>query len=90
MHLSTWTSFSESVAEFRFCKRDVQALAEALLIPETITALKALCMLLKRMSYPCRYGGMIHRFAKLVPVLSMITNQMLDYIYNTNGHKVTH
>ena len=31
---------------------------------------------------------MIHRFAQPVPVLSMITNQKLDYIYDTHGHKV--
>ena len=40
------------------------------------------------MSYPCRYGDMIHRFAKPVPVLSMINNHMIDYIYDTHGHKV--
>ena len=45
-------------------------------------------MLLRRMSYPCRYGDMIPRFAKPVPVLSLITNQMLDFIYNVHGHKV--
>ena len=91
---------SESVAEFRFRKRDVRALVEVLRIPDTITCdqrsvcdgIEGLCMLFKRMSYPCRYGDMIHRFAKPVPVLSMITNQMLDYIYNTctHGHKVLH
>ena len=40
------------------------------------------------MPYPGRYGDMIHRFAKLVPVLSMINNHMIDYIYDTHGHKV--
>ena len=45
-------------------------------------------MLLKRMSYPCRYGDMIVGFAKPVPVLSMVTNQMIAYIYNIHGHKV--
>ena len=44
---------------------------------------EGLCMLLKRLSYPCRYGDMIVRF-----VLSMVTNQMIDYVYNTHGHKV--
>ena len=45
-------------------------------------------MLLKRLSYPCRYGDMIHRFAKPVPVLSMVTNQMIDYVYNVQGDRV--
>lgn len=87
---------SESAAEFRFRKRDVRALSNVLQIPDTITCnqrsvcdgIEALCMLLKRMSYPCRYGDMIYRFAKPVPVVSMITNQMLDYIYDTHGHKL--
>ena len=87
---------SESLAEFRFRKRDVQILKEVLQIPETITCsqrsvcdgLEGLCMLLKRLSYPCRYGDMIHRFAKPVPVLSMITNQMIDHVYNVHGHRV--
>lgn len=45
-------------------------------------------MLLKRVSYPRRYGDMIHRFAKPVPVLSMVTNQMIDYVYNVHGNRV--
>lgn len=65
---------SESLAEFRFRKRDVRNLKEVLQIPETIICsqrsvcdgLECLCILLKRLSYPCRYGDMIHRFAKPV------------------------
>ena len=87
---------AECVAEFRFRKRDVRALADVLRVPDTITCeqgsvctgIEGLCMLLRRMSYPCRYGDMIPRFAKPVPVLSLITNQMLDFIYNVHGHKV--
>ena len=87
---------AECVAEFRFRKRDVRALAEVLRVPDTITCeqgsvctgIEGLCMLLRRMAYPCRYGDMIPRFAKPVPVLSMITNQIPDFIYNVQGHKV--
>ncbi|XP_068737629.1 trichohyalin-like [Montipora capricornis] len=87
---------AECVAEFRFRKRDVRALAEVLRVPDTITCeqgsvcagIEGLCMLLRRMAYPCRYGDMIPRYAKPVPVLSMITNQMLDFIYNVHGYKV--
>ena len=65
---------SESFAEFRFGKRDIRILKEVLQIPDMITCsqrsvcdgLEGLCMLLKRLSFPCRYGDMIHRFAKLV------------------------
>ena len=87
---------SESFAEFRFGKRDIRILKEVLLISDTITCsqrsgrdgLEGLCMLLKQLSYPCRYGDMVHIFAKPVPVLSMITNQMIDFVYNVHANRV--
>ena len=45
-------------------------------------------MLLKRLAYPCRYSDMVHRFAKPVPVLSMITNTVLEYIYDRYSHRL--
>ena len=79
---------SEYLAEFRVHKQDIPLLADALQIPPAFhcrqrsvcEGTEALCMLLRRISYPCRYGDMIQRFARPVPVLSMITNTMLDYI----------
>ena len=73
----------------------IRILEEVLQIPDMITCsqcsvcdgLKGLCMLLKRLSFPCRYGDMLHRFAKPVPVLGMI-NQMIDYVYNAHGNRV--
>ncbi|CAH3035458.1 unnamed protein product, partial [Pocillopora meandrina] len=76
---------SESSAEFRFGKLDIRILKEVLEIPNTVTC-KGLYMLLKRLSYPCRYRDMIHRLAA-VPVLSMITNQTIDYVYNVHGNR---
>ena len=46
-------------------------------------------MLLRRLAYPCRYSGMIPRFGRSTPVLSMVTNEVLDFIYNTHSHKIT-
>ena len=46
-------------------------------------------MLLKRLAYPCRYGDLIYRFGRPVPVFSMATNHVLDYIYNTHNHLIT-
>ena len=51
--------------------------------------IKGLCMLLRRLSYSCRYGDMIARFARPVPALSMITNTVLDYIYDLHGQRIT-
>ena len=50
--------------------------------------IEGLCVLLRWLSYPCRYGDMIQRFAKPVPVLSIVANQLLDHIYNIYGNKV--
>ena len=45
-------------------------------------------MLLKRFAYPCRYSDMVPRFARPVPVLSMVTNRVLDYIYTVHSHRI--
>ena len=62
-------------------RSDVYRLAEALQIPDVITCYNglhcdsatAVCILLKRFSYPCRYLDMIPRFAEPVPQLCIIT-----------------
>ncbi|KAK3744174.1 hypothetical protein QZH41_020573 [Actinostola sp. cb2023] len=45
-------------------------------------------MLLRRLSYPCRYSDMIPRFARPTPVLSMVTNKALDFIYDEHSHRI--
>ena len=45
-------------------------------------------MLLKRLAYPIRYSDMVPRFARPVPVLSMITNEVLDHVYRTHEHRI--
>lgn len=81
---------SECISEFRVKKGDLQ-------IPNSFSCyqgsesdgMEGLCMLLCRLAYPCRYSDMIHRFRRPTPVLSMVTNKVLDYIYNTHSHKIT-
>ena len=84
-------------AEFHIEKADLPRLAEALQLPPTFhcqqrtvfDSMEGLCMLLKRVSYPCRYSDMIPRFGRPVSVLSLITNHTLDYIYENHGHLIT-
>ena len=84
----------ECLAEFRVKKRDIPALAKALQIPNWISCnqqskaegTEALSMLLKRFAYPCRYSDMVPRFTRPVPALSMVTNEVLDYIYTVPSH----
>ena len=87
----------ECLAEFQFEKQHIPLLAEALKIPpyfimeqrSRMTGIEGLCILLKRVAYPCRYSDMIHRFARPVPVLSMVTNKVLNHLYQIHGHRLT-
>lgn len=86
----------ECKAEFRSEKTHLPLLADVLQIPpmfkcsqgSVADGMEALCMLLKRLSYPCRYADMVHRFGRPIPVLSMLTNQVLDFIYDTHGRRI--
>ena len=86
----------ECLSEFRFYKNDLPFLAEVLGIPEVVecyqrsicSGLEALCILLKRHSYPCRYSDMVPRFGRPGPVLCMINNYMVDYIYESHSHRI--
>ena len=90
-------SDAECRAEFRFYRSDIYTLADALRLPDEIVtynglvvgSIPALCTLLKRFAYPCRYGDMISRFARPVPELCIITNHMLDLVYNQWHHLIT-
>lgn len=87
----------ECRAEFRFEKQDITRLAEVLQLPPVFKCpqgsvsddIEGLCTLLRRLSYPVRYSDMVNRFARPVPVISMITNCVLDYIYETHHHRIT-
>ena len=89
-------SNDECITEFRFEKSHLPLLADVLQIPpmfkcpqgSVVDGMEALCMLLKRLSYPCRYADMVHRFGRPIPVLSMVTNQVLDFIYDTHGRRI--
>ena len=86
----------ECVSEFRFRKNDLPLLADSLGIPDIFKCdqrsvsdgMEALCMLLKRLAYPCRYSDMIARFAGPVPVLCMIMNKVFDFIFDMHGHRI--
>ena len=72
---------NECLAEFRVKKEDVPVLVEALQIPETVRCeqcsvcggIEGLCLLLRRLAYPCRYSDMIPHFGRPVPEICMIT-----------------
>ena len=77
------TNDAECLVEFRFTKHDLSLLAEVLQILDCFTCyqrtvssgIEALCILLRRLSYPCRFSDIIPRFDRPVPVLSMVRNK---------------
>ena len=90
-------SEAECKAEFRFEQKDLPAVTEALQIPppfklhqgSRVSGMDGLCILLRRLAYPCKFGDMVPRFGKPVLVLSMVTNTVIDYIYTIHGHRIT-
>ena len=81
---------AECISNFRFERGDIPILTDALGLPETFhcyqrtTARKVegLCVLLRRLAFPCRYADMIPMFGRPVPELSLIANEVIDCIYN--------
>ena len=45
-------------------------------------------LLLRRLAYPCRYLDIMARFGRPAPVLSMRTNEVLDFIYTNHSHRI--
>ena len=70
---------AECKAEFRVEKAELPQLAEVLGIPcvfrcdqrTVCDGMEGLCMLLRRLAYPCRYSDLIPRFGRPVPEISM-------------------
>ena len=74
----------ECLAEFRVRKTDIPLLVEALGIPNefvceqrsVVAGTEALCMLLKRLTYPCRYSDMMQRFGQRPPTSLVHGNKL--------------
>ncbi|CAC5395056.1 unnamed protein product [Mytilus coruscus] len=79
---------------FRFDRDDIEILRCALRIPDTIvcsnrTTAKgtdALCMVLRRLAYPCRLEDLEPIFGRSKAELSYIINEVLDYIHDNHCH----
>ena len=90
-------SEADCKAVFRFEKKDLPVLAEALQLPPSfklnqgsiVDGVEGVCMLLRRLAYPCRFSDMLPRCGCPVPMISMATNHVIDFIYNIHGHRIT-
>ena len=88
---------SECESHFRVCKQDIPSLYDYLDIPgrfvcwqgTVCNGLEGLCLLLKQLAYPCRYFDLISTFARPIPEICMITNTVLDWMYDNHGFRLT-
>ena len=88
---------TECFHEFRVRKMDIPRLADALGLPESLCChqrtkadrIEGLCMVLRRLAYPCRLSDMIFRFGRAVPEISMITTCFENWIYTNHHSKIT-
>ena len=84
-------------AHFRVAKDDLLILLNALQLPATFkcpqgtvcSGMEGLCLMLKRLAYPCQYFDLILTFAHPIPEVCMTTNTVLDWIYNMHGFHLT-
>ena len=90
-------SEAECKAEFGFERGHIELLANVLQLPPTFKCpqgsvcdrTEGLCILLRRLAYPCRYRDMVSRFVNPVPVLCMTSNVVLNLIFNLHHHRIT-
>ena len=90
-------SDEECKAEFRFYRNDTYQMLDVLQLPDEIICynrfhvdgFEALCIMLKRFAYPCRYLDVMLRFAKPVPQLCMASNHVMNLIYTQWNHLPT-
>lgn len=79
---------------FRFEKAHLQRLADALELPAevrlpqnfSVSGLEALCILLRRLSYPNRYSDLECIFGLSGESLSIVFNHVMDFIITNKGH----
>ena len=82
-------SDDECLANFRFFKNDIYTLSEVMDMPDEfhtynrvkVEKIEALCIFLRRVAYPCRYSDIIPHFGRPVPQLSMISNLVMDFVF---------
>lgn len=90
-------SDDECLNFFRFYKDDINRLTTAFQLPDKIvcanrtvvSSVEGLCVLLRRLSYPCRYSDMVPGFGRSISELCYITNKMVDILHNKYGHLLT-
>ena len=83
--------------DFRFSKTHFYTLLDVLNIPDRAVTvqgtvyedIEALCILLKRLPFPCRYTDMTPMFRRNPTKLCLIYNTMINLIYENHIHRLS-
>ena len=80
----------ECKVDFCFDKQDLYRLGAALNLPEIfkcqngvlVGSTESMCICLRRFAYTCRYADLVPRFGRPVSQLCMVTNIVINFIYD--------
>ena len=94
-NLDDWDD-TECRTELRFTKGDLLSLKIALALPEklvcpqrtTCSGIEGLCILLKRLAFPCRFTDMVPRFGRNPTEICLIFNTVLDFVFTAHHHRL--
>ena len=91
--MSSWNE-DECWTDFRFNHQDLYRSKTALDLPDRMVAynrqtfkgMEGLCLMLRRLAFPCRFSDLITGYGRHVAQLWIIYNHMIDHIYDTFWH----
>ena len=83
--------------DFRLAKNDLHVLVDVLNIPDRVITTQGtvydgmgvLCILSKRLSFPCHYSDMTPIFGRNPTELCLIYNSLVNKIYDQHYHRVS-
>ena len=86
-----------SVRQIFLSKNTTFLLVDVLGLPDEIKckqgticdSTEGLCIVLKRLAYPCRYNDLISIYGRPVPEISMISNTVTDFTFEHHGRRIS-
>ena len=85
------------IVDFRFSKTHLYTLLNVINIPDRVITvqgtvfedIEVLCILPKRLSFPCCYTDMTPMFGRNPTELCLIYNTMINLIYENHNHRLS-
>nr|XP_047145960.1 uncharacterized protein LOC124818887 [Hydra vulgaris] len=82
--------------DLRYRKTDLPHLLNIFRLPDVIKCtqgticrgMEALCIMLKRLAFPCRYTDLANTFGRNPTEICLIFNTVIDHVYNKLSHKL--